>query len=391
MKFNYKKYIFKKISLYIILVILIFTLGTCISLLSFSSAAGIYENHTLNEKYNYPIFGVPNYDNLIKNYIDKNSINSTKIDYKINIINDYLNILFIKEENKKKIYDSLLFNPDKQSINLIEYLNIDRNSYNYHIKNALEARNIIFTNDISKHKVSFIINKNTINLYIDDIYMIEIATNVFKEKLVPVTTKPAINYKYVAFTFDDGPSKYTSEIMDILDKYNYKATFFQVGYMMKSKPELVKEVINRGYEIGNHTTDHPNLNKLSRENIIARIENNSNLLKEYTNKSMNLVRCPYGNSNSKVKEAVNYPIIYWSIDSRDWESRNADKIYNTVIKDIQDGDIVLFHDLYEPTKQAVERLTLYLYENNYKVVSVSELFKIKGKKLENHKVYKNAR
>ena len=96
MEFSYKKYIFNKISLYIILVILIFTLGSFISLLPFSSATGIYKNNTLDEKYNYPVFGILNYDNLIQNYINKNSLNSTKIDYKINIINGYLNILFIR-------------------------------------------------------------------------------------------------------------------------------------------------------------------------------------------------------------------------------------------------------------------------------------------------------
>ena len=82
--------------------------------------------------------------------------------------------------------------------------------------------------------------------------------------------------------------------------------------------------------VGNHTVDHSNLNKLNESSILQKINNNNDLFKSYTGSEMKLVRCPYGNSNKKVRGTINNPIIYWSVDSRDWESRNTDKIYNLV-------------------------------------------------------------
>ena len=202
---------------------------------------------------------------------------------------------------------------------------------------------------------------------------------------------PVIYDKVVAFTFDDGPSKYTLEIMDILDKYNSKATFFEVGYMIKNNADIVKEVINRGFEVGNHTTDHSNLRKLSYEKIKTKINDNNSLFYEITGKNMTYLRPPYGNLNENVKKIVDVPIIKWSVDSRDWESRNRDKIVALVKSTIKDGDIVLFHDLYSTTKDAIEVLVPDLINEGYKIVSVSELFNLKGIALEPQKVYNKAR
>ena len=205
------------------------------------------------------------------------------------------------------------------------------------------------------------------------------------------TTKVVSPDKVISFTFDDGPSKYTSLIMDVFDQYGAKATFFEVGYMMKNRTDTVKEVLNRGFEIGNHTTDHSNLNKLSADKVKEKVYGNNDTFKEITGTNFPLLRPPYGNCKTAVKELIDVPIIKWSVDSRDWESRNKEKIIALVKSNTKSGDIVLFHDLYESTYEAIKVLVPYYYEQGYTIVSVSELFKINNKELENGHIYYSAK
>lgn len=392
MKFNYKSFIIKRFFLYLSIVIFTFMIGHTITTLSYANFNPLYKNIRYNEKYNYPVFDNYLCDSEIKKYIDNINKDVSSLNYRVNNINDYLNILFIKDINGQKFYDSILFSPDKKVISLNEYINNDEYSFLFHIKEELDKNNINLENDLNISNISSLIGYDNVELYIQDndkVYNIIIDSNTFKE----VVSKPPepINYKYIAFTFDDGPSKYTPEIMDILDKYNFKATFFEVGYMMRNNSNIVKEVINRGYEVGNHTVDHSNLNKLNESNILKKVNSNSELFKSYTGYEMKLVRCPYGNSNKLVRSTINNPIINWSVDSRDWESRNTEKIYNLVVNNTKDGDIVLFHDIYGTTRDAIEKLAEYFYLNGYKIVTVSDLFKINNKSLEEHVVYYNAR
>lgn len=392
MESDYHKYIYKKIVIYALLITITIILGLFITLLKPNNEHNYYKNFIYNNKYNYPYFNNSKYDNEINNYIKSIENNYNEINYNINKTKEYLNIIFEKKDKKNITHDSIIFDKDNNKTDLITYLNIDEYSYYYHINEELNNQGITLKDDIASYNISTSILNESIILYIEkdnEIYSVNIPISLMKEKIEKVIDPK--NYKYVAFTFDDGPSKYTLEIMDILDEYNFKATFFEVGYMMKSNPEIVKEVVSRGYEIGNHTTDHSNLNKLSKENIAKKINNNSELLKEYTGLEMDIVRCPYGNSNKKVREVIDKPIIYWSIDSRDWESRNPSKIYNLVTSQIEDGDIILFHDIYSTTKDAVKDLAPYLYSQGYKIVTVSKLYEIKEKKLENHVVHYNAK
>ena len=161
--------------------------------------------------------------------------------------------------------------------------------------------------------------------------------------------------------------------------------------MIRNNKEIVKEVVNRGFEVGNHTTDHSNLRKLSYEKIKTKINDNNSLFYEITGKNMTYLRPPYGNLNDNVKRIVDVPIIKWSVDSRDWESRNKDKIVSLVKSTVKDGDIVLFHDLYQSTKEAIEVLVPDLISEGYRIVSVSELFSLKNIALEPQKVYNKAR
>lgn len=374
---------------------------------------------TINEvKINYPYFKNETINRNINNYLNK--IDKTKydmVDYNINYADNYISVLFSKYKNKKIAgYDSYIFdqkgnivsldNLIKDHSSLIENIknyadknNIDINGYDinspicYLLNNELGV--ILVGNDNNELKFSTLtINYDQLSVFNEDS---SLANKNQKEENneEPIQNDdlvtPTVYDKVIAFTFDDGPSKYTLEIMDILDEYDSKATFFEVGYMIRNNKEIVKEVVNRGFEVGNHTTDHSNLRKLSYDKIKTKINDNNSLFYEITGKNMTYLRPPYGNLNDNVKRIVDVPIIKWSVDSRDWESRNKDKIVSLVKSTVKDGDIVLFHDLYQSTKEAIEVLVPDLISEGYRIVSVSELFNLKNIALEPQKVYNKAR
>ncbi|MBR4345264.1 MAG: polysaccharide deacetylase family protein [Lachnospiraceae bacterium] len=194
----------------------------------------------------------------------------------------------------------------------------------------------------------------------------------------------------VALSFDDGPSKHTDTILETLAEYNVHATFFMVGENIQMYPEKVKKVHEQGCEVANHTVNHANLNKLSKEEIIKEIENNQDKLNEVLGLKKNyLVRPPYGNANDTVKSVAGHPLINWYVDTLDWSSKDADAVFAEVKKSTIDGAIILMHDLYGSTAEAVKKVVPWLVQQGYQVCSVSEMFAAREEKLENGKVYHN--
>lgn len=344
----------------------------------------------------YPVFK-NNKDVIIKRYLkDVNTKNITNIKYEIGKSNDYTTILF-KFYNKDNLenVETLIFNKNKR-ISLQELFDIDKlkstiESYENNKEKLTDANINILFNDKS---TTFYIKEN------ENIKNLEIVNNELTE-----AAKISLNLdesyhkehtiqkeaKLVAFTFDDGPSKYTLDIANILEEYNASATFFEVGYNIKAHPEITKELSERGFEIANHTTDHSKLTKLTEAKYLSKINDNNAIFKELTGKDMPYLRPPYGSYNDKIKAKAGVPIVTWSLDTRDWESRNKDKVIEMVINNIKEGDIILFHDLYESTRDAVKELMPLLKEQGYQAVSVGELFKSKGITLEAGTSYRYAR
>ena len=188
------------------------------------------------------------------------------------------------------------------------------------------------------------------------------------------------NEKLVALTFDDGPHKYrTPEILDILDKYNVKATFFVVGAMVHEYKDIIKREINSGHEIGNHTYNHSKMRKLSCDGLIKELEATENELFEIAEYRPKLFRPPEGYYSDQIAKAVgkiDYNIILWNIDTLDWAHNEVDKICECVYEGIKPGSIILFHDYVvgkSPTMAALERIIPELLSRGYKFVTVSEL------------------
>lgn len=139
----------------------------------------------------------------------------------------------------------------------------------------------------------------------------------------------------------------TSEIMDVCDSYNIKATFFLVGFWIEKYPEKVKEIDNRGFEIGLHSNTHPDMTKLSKNQIVEELSTNIKLVENLTNKKPKLFRPPYGYYNNTlidVCDSLGLSCIEWSVDSLDWKGLSASALAGRVCSKAKAGDIVLFHN-----------------------------------------------
>ncbi|MCR5666794.1 MAG: polysaccharide deacetylase family protein [Eubacterium sp.] len=199
------------------------------------------------------------------------------------------------------------------------------------------------------------------------------------------------NGKMIALTFDDGPGPYTNAILNCLKKYDARATFFVVGSNAKNYKSILKKADSLGCEIGNHTYSHPYLSKLSASGVRSQMSKTDKIVKSATGHKTTLMRTPYGAFNSTVKSSVGKPIILWSIDTLDWKTRNTTKTVNCVMSNAKDGDIVLMHDIHEPTKNAVLKMVPRLVKKGYQLVTVSELAQYRGYKLKNGNVYHSLR
>lgn len=196
------------------------------------------------------------------------------------------------------------------------------------------------------------------------------------------------NVKMVALSFDDGPSKtLTIELLQILKSNNATATFFIIGNKVNQYKDIILEIYNAGNEIGNHSYDHSNFTKLSKEQITEQYNKTNELIYQVTNEYPTLFRPPYGAINNKVKEHINSPVILWSIDSNDWRKMSDEEVINNVLSNLEDGKIILMHDIHKRTIEVCQILIPKIKDLGYEIVSIKELFEYKNMELENGVVY----
>ena len=181
------------------------------------------------------------------------------------------------------------------------------------------------------------------------------------------------NKPMIALTYDDGPSKYTQDILDLLKENNSAATFFVLGSQVSKYEEAVIQMVDGGNQVGNHSYDHKRLTSLNDEELFNQINNTDNLIYETALYKTSIMRPPYGSTTEDLVDKLQKPIINWSIDTRDWESRNAAAITEIVLENVKDGDIILMHDLYESTLEASKIVIPELINRGYQLVTISEL------------------
>lgn len=195
----------------------------------------------------------------------------------------------------------------------------------------------------------------------------------------------------VALTFDDGPyTPVTSKILKVLKKYDACATFFVVGSRVPTYEDMVKQAYEQGNEIATHTYNHTNLTQVTTKQMKEELRKSRDVIKDAIGCSFSNLRPPGGNINDNMRNNIKVPMIYWSVDTEDWKSRDAKSVLKEC-KVIQDGDIVLMHDLYPSTAEAVQKLVPRLIKQGYQLVTIDELFYYKGIKAEAGKVYMSGR
>lgn len=199
------------------------------------------------------------------------------------------------------------------------------------------------------------------------------------------------NKPMVALTFDDGPyDRVTNRIVKALAKHDSRATFFVVGNRVERYADTMKNAYKKGNQIATHTFDHGDLSKMKKKQIRRELKRAFRVMKKINGENPTMLRPPYGNVNDKMRQTIQIPMIYWSVDTEDWASRNKDKILSRC-RSIKDGDIVLMHDLYPSTAAAVEKLIPKLRKKGFQLVTVEELFYYKGIDAKGGKVYFSGR
>ena len=195
------------------------------------------------------------------------------------------------------------------------------------------------------------------------------------------------NLPMVALTYDDGPSQYTQTIVELLDEYDAVATFFVVGNRVDWYPEALAYAYSIGCQMGNHTYDHSYLNNMSASQVANTLGLTDEALIEAVGVPSSVLRPPGGLVDDSLKVETSLPIILWSVDTRDWETKDTESTINHVLNDVEDGSIVLMHDIYESTMIATETILPELQNMGYQLVTVQEMGLLRRGGLKSGTVY----
>ncbi len=307
-----------------------------------------------------------------KNYIFLNNKSELNIDYTFNEIDNYISLgLFIyMDNNKQNDQYTLTYFYDKKKnkiLKLDDIIDID------------------LINDITNHDFldKFTIDNDNLTIYGKKTYDIPLIDLDFKIKLN--TNKKTIkvsykkknkvidpNDKFIMLTFDDGPSIYTDELIEYLNKENCNATFFILGNKVKMYADTLKKSISYGNEIGNHSYNHKWLAKLTLNEYNEQIDKTQNLIKEHIGITPSIIRPTYGSLNEMIKKNTSLDIVLWNVDTLDWKYKNVDKIVKRATKNLKEGNIILMHDTHKRTIDAVKKIVPIIKEKGFKCITVSD-------------------
>lgn len=190
------------------------------------------------------------------------------------------------------------------------------------------------------------------------------------------TPAPTTGNKVIALTFDDGPGPYTEKLLDILDKYDAKATFFLIGSKVSGQASVVRSIQARGHQLGNHSWSHPELPKLSVDQIAGEIDRTNEAIRQATGVKPSILRPPYGAVNGVVLEQLrlrNMSSILWSVDTRDWADRNSQIVCSRAVAGARPGAVILMHDIHQTSVNAVPCILSSLKQQGYSFVTIQRL------------------
>ena len=180
--------------------------------------------------------------------------------------------------------------------------------------------------------------------------------------------------KCVALTFDDGPNEdYTEKLLDGLKERNVRATFFLMGQNIEGNEEIVKRMKAEGHLIGNHSYSHVQLTKAGSDAVCQAVDRTSRMIEGIIGERPQYMRPPYGDWNEELECRVGMTTVLWSVDSLDWKLRNTNRVVKRVLKDVENGDIILMHDIFPTSVEAALEIVDTLTKRGYTFVTVDEL------------------
>lgn len=356
---------------------------------SFSHLSQVQEDVLFSyDNSNYVLLEREVVDKSFINYLYKDNLNNYKVEYY-----DY-------ETNEKISLNDLIKEDEIDNFNIkIEKLLYLK--YPKFIVTSLIKKNVIKSILFRENELVIYFSEYVIEPEIDETLFLKVNYNEIKEYLnftfvLDNNYKNESGYDYdkdkksIALTFDDSPNQFkTTKILNFLKDNHFHATFFVVGEKCINNEDLLISIKNSGNEIGSHTYSHQNISKLDEDMLKDDYYKMNDIYKRLFQTDLKLFRPPYGIYKKEQLNVLDVNFILWSLDTNDWRYKNSDYLVNYVIDNVKDGDIILFHDSYNSTVNAIEKLLPILYSLDYQVMSVSELSKIKGINIENGKVYNN--
>jgi len=281
--------------------------------------------------------------------LNKQSNNYKYINYDKNIYIEYPNL-----------------NNDKLNNNLNKYITSFINHYDYLF--------IDYDFTDNKNLTMYIYKENeNITKSLTKTFTVDTSSRQKDNNFDFINWKKIDKNKLIALTFDDGPNHNTSKVLDILEKYKVKATFFVLGANIKGNEKIIKRMNNLEMEIGNHMYSHKIATRLKLNQLKEEIDKTDKLVYDIIKKYPTLIRPSYGIYNNKIKRNIDRPIILWNIDTLDWKYHDSKRIADKVFNNLNRGNIILMHDIYNATANSLEIIIPKLLENDYKFVTVSEL------------------
>ena len=281
--------------------------------------------------------------------------------------------LIVKQLDEKVKYDE--WEEALEDLNEIEFtLHEDEFTFYFNDKQLRKENKTFEVNIPIVHLVDYF-EEDYYNIFVTDEIIAELEQLKIEEEQ---ERQDAIeNHKYIALTFDDGPEVGSTErILDTLDKYDAKATFFMLSRNVEQNPEIAKRVADEGHEIANHTITHADLNAVNSDRIRQEMTDSLAKIEQTTGIKPTLFRPPYGSKNDLVEsiaQETDQAVIMWSIDTYDWKHRNASTTFTTVKNYVRPGSIILMHDIHQTTADALPQIMEYLHNEGYEFVTVSEL------------------
>ena len=363
---------------------------------------------------NYPVTNINILDDAISSYVNNVYYQFKNIDYdgipelnisytykEVNedIVNVSLQTEIVTDKTINKI-KTFTYNKANDRFLTMEDLVQDLNTLDYEIKKELlekyQDADMDYLSNVSydyftvdDENLTIYFNPAEIKIKHDELIYLDIPLDSLKLLIDIDKTKGNdvylsikkknvdIDDKVVALTFDDGPSKYTAKILDVLKKYGASATFFLVGNKVDFYGDILRRMLNEGSEIGNHSYDHKRLTRLSKEDFQKEINKTQEAIKKLTGFTPTLFRPTYGGYTKTLKSYTDLKFVLWDVDSRDWQVKSTDKILRNILPNVKSGSIILMHDNHEYALKALDKIIVNLKNQGYKFVTVSELLELK--------------